>query len=54
MNKINEQVTEINEAISIINRISFQTNILSLNAAVNEETAGKAGCCCSRGTKFDK
>jgi len=43
MDKINEQVTHINEAISIIDQIAFQTNILSLNAAVEAATAGEAG-----------
>ncbi|MGB6327343.1 MAG: methyl-accepting chemotaxis protein [Halarcobacter sp.] len=43
MDEINEQVTAINEAISIIDQIAFQTNILSLNAAVEAATAGEAG-----------
>ena len=43
MDAINEQVSEINEAISVIDQISFQTNILSLNAAVEAATAGEAG-----------
>jgi len=43
MNEINEQVAEINDAISVIDQIAFQTNILSLNAAVEAATAGEAG-----------
>ena len=43
MEEINSQVTSINEAISIIDQIAFQTNILSLNAAVEAATAGEAG-----------
>jgi len=43
MEDINVQVTAINEATSIIDRIAFQTNILSLNAAVEAATAGEAG-----------
>ncbi len=43
MDEINEEVTAINEAISIIDQIAFQTNILSLNAAVEAATAGEAG-----------
>jgi methyl-accepting chemotaxis protein len=43
MDEINEQVTAINEAITIIDQIAFQTNILSLNAAVEAATAGEAG-----------
>ncbi|MCT7468091.1 methyl-accepting chemotaxis protein [Aliarcobacter cryaerophilus] len=43
MDDINEKVIAINEAITIIDQIAFQTNILSLNAAVEAATAGEAG-----------
>ena len=43
MDEINQKVTAINEAINVIDQIAFQTNILSLNAAVEAATAGEAG-----------
>ena len=43
MDEINEKVSAINEAITVIDQIAFQTNILSLNAAVEAATAGEAG-----------
>jgi methyl-accepting chemotaxis protein len=43
MENINNEVQSINAAISVIDQIAFQTNILSLNAAVEAATAGEAG-----------
>ena len=43
MDDITNQVNAINDAIGVIDQIAFQTNILSLNAAVEAATAGEAG-----------
>ena len=43
MDEIDNKVKAINSAITIIDQIAFQTNILSLNAAVEAATAGEAG-----------
>ena len=43
MTEIQSATTSINDAVAIIENIAFQTNILSLNAAVEAATAGDAG-----------
>lgn len=43
MEDINRSSSKINEIISVIDGIAFQTNILALNAAVEAARAGEAG-----------
>ena len=43
MEEIHKKVSAINDSINIIDQIAFQTNILSLNAAVEAASAGEAG-----------
>ncbi|MEA3289567.1 MAG: methyl-accepting chemotaxis protein [Campylobacterota bacterium] len=43
MESIDKSTQSVNDAIGVISQIAFQTNILSLNAAVEAATAGEAG-----------
>ena len=43
MREISSEVEKIHEAVSVIDNITVQTNILSLNASVEASTAGEAG-----------
>ncbi len=43
VSQLNKKATDIAQAVLTIDQIAFQTNILSLNAAVEAATAGEAG-----------
>ncbi|RXJ56165.1 methyl-accepting chemotaxis protein [Candidatus Marinarcus aquaticus] len=43
MTRLNNESEKIGDTINVITQIAFQTNILSLNAAVEAATAGEAG-----------
>jgi len=43
MSRLSEESNKIGDTVSVITQIAFQTNILSLNAAVEAATAGEAG-----------
>jgi len=43
INKLGENVTEINQFIDVINQIATQTNLLALNASIEAARAGEAG-----------
>ena len=50
MEEINQEVLEISNAMNVIDQISFQTNILSLNAAVEAGKEGNLGVAGDGGT----
>ena len=43
IDKLRDESSKISETVEVITQIAFQTNILSLNAAVEAATAGEAG-----------